>query len=862
MPDPALRSNYTNAATPKPNELSAEQYNLNATRTDTAFDNAAQALADAAEAASAALAAQSDADAAGGAASGAGEAAAAAQTAADEAAEAVESLRLGVPLNVVTEGGIDNTGATDVRAAIQALVTANAGVRPLLFPAGRYRIGATGQSGSNRISVPSNTYITCDEGAVFEINAADAQAGTAVFYAAGTDGVKADLTTNIVAGAQSITLPAGQASNYSRGDLVGVESLGLAGAYALGPFYRREIRMVMGVTGDVLRLDAPLEYAYATTDTAQFWKLTPVKNIVLDGMRFESGPGVTPGTTGAYPIKLIKVLNAHLRNVSVHNMIGGIALYDCYDGLLDDINIDGLPRFSDAFGYGVFAAGSTTNLTINNLRGRETRHVFTTIADMRGTDPNYTFWGGPMHVQINGGIGYGAVDGLSIWDTHDFGRHIHFNQTIAVGGGALVSGFQMRAQEVQLNNCRAIRCGLRGVVATDTSKNVHIIGGEYAYNGGTGITFNGEGGRAFGPRVHHNGSAGIGLNATTAIDNAIIDALIFENAAYGILDAGASGSTRSLISNCHIPKSTAQTTAIANPSATSVIVGGVFTGYGANQHGIVTPAAGCKINNITTDSGLVGNGILYFGPSGGAPSYDAALFRGASGQIRTDQVVRVGSLALGDPTTQPTVKSGSAAPEGSVTANPGSVYMQSSGGAGTTFYLKESGTGNTGWLAVATTASVSGKQDANANLTALAGLTGAADRTNYFTAAGAMALATLTAFGRSLIDDADAAAGRVTLGGVKTRFVNVAITGNSGLSAIANQDYFIRAGTTTVITLTLPTAVGNASGNEYIIKNVGTADVILATTSSQAIDGIVGNRTIPPGSTLRVISDNAVWWII
>jgi hypothetical protein len=43
--------------------------------------------------------------------------------------------------------------------------------------------------------------------------------------------------------------------------------------------------------------------------------------------------------------------------------------------------------------------------------------------------------------------------------------------------------------------------------------------------------------------------------------------------------------------------------------------------------------------------------------------------------------------------------SGSGTPESSVTAPVGSMYTDTSGGAGTTLYVKESGTGNTGWAA-------------------------------------------------------------------------------------------------------------------------------------------------------------------
>jgi hypothetical protein len=45
------------------------------------------------------------------------------------------------------------------------------------------------------------------------------------------------------------------------------------------------------------------------------------------------------------------------------------------------------------------------------------------------------------------------------------------------------------------------------------------------------------------------------------------------------------------------------------------------------------------------------------------------------------------------------IRFGSGTPEAAVTAPVGTLYLRTNGGANTTLYVKESGTGNTGWVA-------------------------------------------------------------------------------------------------------------------------------------------------------------------
>jgi hypothetical protein len=79
-------------------------------------------------------------------------------------------------------------------------------------------------------------------------------------------------------------------------------------------------------------------------------------------------------------------------------------------------------------------------------------------------------------------------------------------------------------------------------------------------------------------------------------------------------------------------------------------------------------------------------------------AYEATANKGvANGYAPLDASALIDSDYL--PGTLNLIKSGTGAPEGNITATVGSLFLRTDGGAGTTLYVKESGSGDTGWIA-------------------------------------------------------------------------------------------------------------------------------------------------------------------
>lgn len=135
-------------------------------------------------------------------------------------------------------------------------------------------------------------------------------------------------------------------------------------------------------------------------------------------------------------------------------------------------------------------------------------------------------------------------------------------------------------------------------------------------------------------------------------------------------------------------------------------------------------------------------------------------------------------------------------------------------------------------------------QAQDAELSAIAGLTSAADRVPYFTGSGTASLATFSSFGRSLVDDANAAAGRTTLGlgSIATQAASsVSITGGSvaGITDLAVAD----GGTGSSTASGARTNLGLAIGSDVQAYDADLAALAGLTSAANKVPYFTGSGT-------------------
>lgn len=425
----------------------------------------------------------------------------------------------------------------------------------------------------------------------------------AFIHALGTDGAKVAVTADIPAGSTSAVFPSAVASTLTVGSCVGFESslvvfdvnneAGMA-------THASEIRKVAAVAGDTVTFDGPTIWPYNVAQAAVVWKMNPVNGIKLRDFVITSSDPLINKWKG---IQIAKATNVEISGITFRDAGGGLFLYDVLDAVVSNVSADRLPNYTSFLGYGVCIAGRSANILVQNLRGRGTRHVFTTLSDER----NGILWGGPRHITVRGGVGEAHPGSFSVWDTHPQAYDVTFENCHASGGVAGSGdscGFQIRGHKVQIINGVARNMGAGGLRHHTMAENLEVNGGEFAYSKTFGLALNANA-RISGAWVHHNGASGIVLGARS-LKVQIVNSRIEDNAqvssGYGIHDQSKGDQSGIVLGPGNIiPKGVSQVISVMSPKNDVVIYGNVLRGYGAGSDGVGgTPGIGVfRGQNIT-----------------------------------------------------------------------------------------------------------------------------------------------------------------------------------------------------------------------------------------------------------------------
>jgi hypothetical protein len=312
----------------------------------------------------------------------------------------------------------------------------------------------------------------------------------------------------------------------------------------------------------------------------------------------------------------------------------------------------------------------------------------------------------------NDGVNEGFSTAVKIYSTASGGayRNVLINPIIRAKNGAASIGLDAS-----------------GTGAGFGANSLRVYGGQIQAIGGTNIQVCGDNINIL--DVVMEGAAVVGIDFLSVLGNRanVVSGCRFENVVTTAIQFGALATENLTVGNAY---TSATTNKVLDNNGDNWIaeVSQIFlnkVGKGRYEAGIpVDTAKGVFIANMQS-SGQIGydcritgdtyprwqaksNSRWQFGSGSAVP--DVGMIRSAANTMALysdtsgaafllNATVASHQVYVGDSTSTPKLMQGTGSPEGVVTAVRGSQFMRTDGGAGTCLYVKESGTGNTGWVA-------------------------------------------------------------------------------------------------------------------------------------------------------------------
>jgi hypothetical protein len=342
---------------------------------------------------------------------------------------------------------INDFGST--QTAWQTAVTAGGTIR---FTTGTYTLSGTG------FTVPANTHIILDAGAVIDMSACSASASA--FSITGTEATTYNLTANTAKNDTSCTISAANliASGIVAGDWIRIASTTVFDASRTSSQIGELIKVLSVNTGTgVITFETPLCDAYTTAATGQVSKVT-----LVSGVRFSGQGKIKSNNTVTNLHAAIKFLlcdSPRVDGLYFEQMDDrAVMFFDCVYPKLFESRFDNFN--SVGTGYGLSVSGASRDGVFVGMTGSKVRHLFTTNNSNtigRGIPRRHIFsdWVAVDSAATSGGSGGDAID------THAAAEDIHIWNGIVFA--ATGQGVNLECPTGSLVNVKIYGAGGNGV---------------------------------------------------------------------------------------------------------------------------------------------------------------------------------------------------------------------------------------------------------------------------------------------------------------------------------------------------------------------------------------------------------------